>query len=130
MSEQLALGLTALAIVLLYVCTNFWLAGRLAGWLTDRTAPRDDPPIIDEDTGIPIAPDDVIVNHEWLDDGTGHRRMRSVSRSEERFRYWWLFVAIPLFGFLNYRFFDQVEAGLEMSFQQVGGLIVRFFYGG
>lgn len=130
MSEQLALGLTALAMLILYVWANFWLAGRLAGWLTDRTGPRSEPPVIDEDTGIAIDPDDVIVNHEWVDDGTGYRRMRSVSRGEERFRYWWLFLAMPLFVYLNYRFFDQVAAGFEVTFAWLGGLLVDLFYGG
>lgn len=130
MSEQLVLGLTALAMLLLYIWANFWLAGRLAGWLADRTGPRGEPPVIDEDTGIVIDPDDVIVNHEWVDDEMGHRRMRSVTRGEERYRYWWLFVAMPLFGYLNYRFFDQIVAGFEVGFQQVGGLLIRVFYGG
>jgi hypothetical protein len=130
MSEQLALGLTALAMLLLYVWANLWLARRLAGWLTDRTGPRGEPPVVDEDTGIAVDADEVIVNYQWVEDGTGHRRMRSLSRGEQRFRTWWFLLVLPLFGYLNYRFFDRILAGFEAAFQPVAGLIVRLFYGG
>jgi hypothetical protein len=99
MSEQVALGPTALAIVALHVWGSLWLARGLSTWLTDRTGPGDEASVIDADTGIAIDPDDVILNREEVDDGTGHRTWRSVSRWEKRYRYWWVFVALRQIDF-------------------------------
>ncbi len=130
MSEQLARGLAALAMVGLYVTANLWLASFVANLMADRFAPRDKPPRVDEDTGLVVEADDEIVSHEWVElDTLGNREMRSVSRGEMRARYWLFLFALPLLGFLNYRFFSQIVVGFELGFELVGGLIASF-YGG
>lgn len=130
MPEQLALGLAALAMVGLYIAVNVWLASFAANLMARRFAPRDQPTRVDEDTGIAVEHDDEIVSHEWVEvDTLGNKEMRSVGRGEMRARYWLFLFALPLFGFLNYRFFGQVVLGFEFGFDLVGGLIVSLFYG-
>lgn len=128
--EQLALGLTALAMVGLYIAANLWLASFLANLIAHRTAPRGRPPRVDEDTGLLVEADEEIVSHEWVEvDTLGTKEMRSVSRGEMRARYWLFLFALPLLGFLNFRFFGQVVVGFDFSFELVGRLIARLFYG-
>lgn len=131
MPADMALGLTALLLVLTYILANFVLARYVATRLSYRFAPRDRAPRIDEDTGIAIDPDDEIVSSEWVETDTlGTRELRSVGRGEMRARLWMFLFALPLLAFLNYRFFGAVAAGFEVTFEFLGGLLVDLFYEG
>lgn len=131
MSEQLALGLTALAMLIAYIYANVRLAESIADRLDRWFAPRDRPPRIDEDTGIAVEYDDEVVDYERVETGMlSNAEFRPVSRGDARWHSWKVAVAFPLVGYLNYRFFDQVAAGFEVSFQYIAGLIIATFYGG
>ena len=128
MSEQLTLGLTALAMVAGYIAAIFLLARLIANWLDRIFAPRHKPAKIDEDTGIVVEYDDQIVSHDIRKDPLGNQKIRAVSRGDMRVRSWYFLLVIPLFLYLHYKFWDQLVAGFEVGFEWLGSLITKLFY--
>jgi hypothetical protein len=128
MSEQLALGLTALVMVAGYIAAIFLLARFIANWLDRIFAPRHKPAKIDEDTGIAVEHDDQVVSYDTYRDPMGNQKIRLVSRGDMRVRTWYFLLVMPLFLYLHYKFWDQLMAGFEIGFEWLGNLIVELFY--
>ena len=129
MSQQLALGLTALGLVVGYFLLVLRVSRALARFLTNTLVKKDRPNIVDEDTGIEIHPDDELVDGEFVDTPTG-KVWRSYSRGEARFRAWFYLLIFPLMLYLHYKLWDELVAGFEWTFQLISEWIISIFYRG
>ena len=137
MPQDVALGLVALLMIIAYIWGNFWLAALInaprvliADRMDDLFRPRNRALHIDEDTGLEIEPDDVVVQLEWKQNTWDTPDLRPVTRGEMRGRMWMFLFGMPLVGYLNYRFIDQVIRGFELVFGFLGQIVLDLFYGG
>jgi len=127
MSEQLALGLTALGIALAYLFALVRVSRLLAHTLAGTFGARRGQTIVDEDTGIEYDADDEAVEQEWVQTGAGGE-WRISSRHDVRARSWYFLVIFPLLLFLHYQFWDPLAAAFEWVFQHAAGLLIDTFY--
>lgn len=128
MSEELALGLTALGLVVAYIFVLYRLALFVSRTLADRFGSRRGQTIVDEDTGIEYDADDEIAGYDWVQTSSG-KEMRSFSRADSRVRRWYNAVFFPLLLYLHYKFWGPVTEGFERVFDVVAPLILYIFYG-
>jgi hypothetical protein len=127
-SEQLALGLTALGLVLAYGLVLYFIALAIARTLAGLIGSRRGETIVDEDTGVEYDADDEVVGLDTIETPSGVE-MRSFSRRDSRVRMWLYGVLLPLAIYLHYRFWDQIAAGFEVAFQHAGQMVIAAFYG-
>jgi len=128
MSEQLALGLAALGLLIAYIFVLYRLALFISRVLAARIGSRRGETIVDEDTGIEYDADDKIEGYDWVETGSG-REMRAYSRADAQVRRWYNAVFFPLLLYLHYKFWEPISAGFEEVFQVVASVILGIFYG-
>jgi len=129
MSEQLALGLTALFLVVVYVVILRRIGLAIARTLADLIGSSRGQTRVDEDTGIEYDLDDEIVGYDEVQTSSG-TRMEAYSRADARVRWWFYGVLFPLALYVHYTYWEQVGAGFEFAFQYASALILALFYGG
>jgi hypothetical protein len=113
MSDSLALGLTALAMLIFYIWFVFWWA---TNWLANLVA-------------LPFSKenDDEVVETEYRSEG-GIYRPYTTTRGDYRVRLIVLLLIWPALGWLHYNYFEQIVAGFEWTFEDMlAPLIVSLF---
>ena len=106
MSAAIGIGVT-LGVIGGYVYLNWFVGSRIAGLIAGFFARDND--------------DEIIAVHE--DRGYGHSVWTPISRADQRFKYWFFLVILPILLFLNYTYWDVIWATME----SVANTLMRFF---
>ena len=96
MGAAIGIGIT-LGVIFGYLYINWFIGTRVAGFIAGRFSKEDD--------------DEVIAYDE--DRGMGRSVWTPVTRADQRFKYWFFLVMVPLLVYVNYRFWDKIWATME-----------------
>lgn len=93
-----------------YFYLNYFVASRVAARIASFFAKENDDEIIayDEDRGM------------------GRSVWTPVSRFDQRFKYWFFLVMVPLVIYVNYKFWDRIWATLDTIVTTLAGFAARF----
>ena len=127
MSEQLALGLTALLLVVVYVVVLRRVGLAIARTLANLIGSSRGQTRVDEDTGIEYDLDDEIAGYDEVETASG-KRMEAYSRADARVRWWFYGVLFPIALYMHYTYWEAIVAGFEYVFQYASALILDTFY--
>lgn len=94
-----AIGVSVtLGVIFCYLFVNWFIGTRVAGFIASRFTKEDD--------------DEVIAYDE--DRGMGRSVWTPVTRGDQRFKYWFFLVVLPLLVYANYRFWDTIWVAMEI----------------
>jgi hypothetical protein len=93
-----------------YFYLNWFVATRLASFITGLFEKDDDDEVIgiDEDRGM------------------GRSIWTPVTRGDQRFKYWFFLLILPVTILVNYRFWDDIWARLDWTATTLVGFAARF----
>lgn len=127
MSEQLALGLTALGLLVAYIALLRRIGLAIARALANRIGSSRGQTRVDEDTGIEYDLDDTIAGCDEIKTSSG-TRLVPYSRADARVTWWFYGVLFPLALYVHYTYWEPIGTGFEWVFQHAAALILDTFY--
>jgi len=93
-----------------YLYINWFIGTRVAGFIADRFTKKDD--------------DEVIAYDE--DRGMGRSVWTPVTRADQRFKYWFFLLMVPLLIYVNYKFWDTIWATMEFVANSLMRFVLQF----
>ncbi len=106
-----AIGITiVVAVVGGYLYLNYFIATRVAGFIAGRFRKDND---------------DEVITHDRIEEWD-QIRLSPVTRADQRFKYWFFLVMLPLLIYLNYKFVDKIWAALDFTAVKLMGFAAKF----
>jgi hypothetical protein len=86
-----------LGVIFAYLYINWFIGTRVTGFIAGLFTKENDDEVIgyDEDSGM------------------GRSVWSPVTRADQRFKYWFFLVMVPLLVYVNYKFWDKIWATME-----------------
>jgi len=93
-----------------YLYLNYFVATRVAGFIADRFSKDND---------------DEVITHDKIEEWD-QVRFSPVTRADQRFKYSFFLVMLPLLVYLNYKFMDKIWAALEFIATKLASFAAQF----